>query len=322
MNDSSSIENHIKLAFQYANSREIDNAIDTFFLVRKMITSSLELRSLGDIQNPSDHLSKNLQGRKNEAISYQYHLNKKSPQNSNKAQNVFFISDSLGLPRPIVSINNSTGIEDTYCCKITPLLNYMGFNVNTHFQRSTTTTEFLRDWDEIVFNPVGSHVFMHLGLCDHVERIFLWDQHVVLNTYPEEIKSLILEFAKRFRTQIIQRQRNHAYVPIEEFKKNLHNIIHYSKLKGVKSLTFVNIIAPLEEECLKSPRARYTHSLYNQVFYELEQTYNINLIDMDRLSWQNGIYKSVISDHHHLSDEGHELIATQILDSFQRRIHL
>jgi hypothetical protein len=58
------------------------------------------------------------------------------------------------------------------------------------------------------------------------------------------------------------------------------------------------------------------------VFYELEQTYNINLIDMDRLSWQNGIYKSVISDHHHLSDEGHELIATQILDSFQRRIHL
>jgi len=313
-----SIENilsqYIDKAFQVAEKKSIIEGVEIYFTLRGLL-KTLQING----KSASSALDEQRQEYQNEAKKF--YRNILNTTNNNKhEETIFIVGDSLQLPRPIETKENNNGIQHTTSYKLLQKIhaNNLALTVKPWAQRYFTTDSLLRVWDRIIPKDLSNtHLIIHLGLNDYVERIFLEEERLALSLCSPSLTQKIVKFGQQYRRIIIQKQFNHSYVPFEKFKKNIQQIILQSKQNSVKSLSFVNIIASHVESWEKTPRSMWLTSKYNMFLYDMEQQHNINLIDLDRRLWEAGIHEYLLEDKMHLSHQGHQLLADTILKTIK-----
>jgi len=186
----------------------------------------------------------------------------------------------------------------------------------TWAQRFLTTQKLLDNWKLITQDLKDKHLIVHLGLNDSAERIFLEEQRLALVTYSKDTQDAIVKYGKKYRKEIISKQKDHSYVPFDIFKGNLIEIIKRSKEEGVTSLTFINIIAfPVSHE-EDTPGSLANTKRFNKLFSDVQKEYpHINIVDLDKLVKENGFKNCMLEDNMHLSHQGHNLLANSIMST-------
>jgi len=309
-NNLTNITNYINDAFTLAKDRKMDNAVEHFFTVRMLLRTSIVE---GKTSQQTLHNHTNIF--KSEAQKFKNAIHENQP-NINIEKEIVIVGDSLHLPRPEETKSLNGGIDRTtsYMLQGNIKKENAPYGVNTWAQRYFTTDSLIAHWEEIIpLDLKNCHLVIHLGLNDYVERMFLEEERLAMELYPEELKVKIVQFAQQYRKEIIHRQLNHSYVPFEKFKKNICEIITKAKKVEVLSLTLVNIIALPSYSWGHTPRSMWNTSRFNMFLYDVEQEYTqVNILDLDRLIWEQGLHEHLLSDKMHLSLKGHKLLADQL----------
>ncbi len=288
-----------------SNSNETEQSILTFN----------ELRKLLDQTHSSDFLYEREQNIWiKEAKILQRHI-KNSQKNANA--NVVMVTDSLGLPRPHEVAMKDFGVQYTSTYMFNDS-NNTSLSMQTWAQRFLTTEKLLNNWNLMTQSIENKHLVIHLGLNDSAERIFLERQRLSLTAYNVKTRQSIVAFGKQYRKEIISNQKDHSYVPFEQFKTNLDEIVRRSIQNGVASLTFINIIAFPASHEKNTPGSLANTKRFNQLFVNLQEKYpHINLIDLDMLIKENGFKECMLEDNMHLSHKGHRLLANSIISALR-----
>jgi len=313
-NNLNNISKYIEDAYSLAKQREMDNAIEHFFTLRMLLKTSV----IND-KIPYDTLQNHTKIFNAEAEKFKKVIQQNGIQ-LDTAKQILIIGDSLQLPRPNETKLDNGGIHLTtsYMMQETIEKENLNYQVNTWGQRYFTTDSLLKNWDVLIPEDLtNTHLIVHLGLNDYAERMFLEEERLALDLYPSEIKDKIVKFAQIYRKEIIKRQVNHSYVPMNQFKKNIIEIITRAKLHKAKSITFINIIALPSKTWEHTPRCMWNTSRFNMFLYEIEQEHNIKILDLDRFVWEFGLHEHLLPDKMHLSPKGHKLLADKILESIK-----
>ncbi len=305
------IQKYIEDAYALAENKEFDAAINHFFTLRMLLLTS---KVKG--KTPQDIVEAHASYYKNEAKKFQNIVDNANPSLLEPYETIFIIGDSLQLPRPDETKREDFGFPHVCSYYLQKLIKKDAFpyRVQTWAQRYYTTSSIVQNWKHILPDTLAnSHIVIHVGLNDYVERIFLEEERLAMDLYPEALKLKIVKFAQIYRKEIIHRQLGHSYVPFPQYKKNIIEIISKAKLQKVKSITFINIIALPSSAWLHTPRCMWNTSRFNMFLYDMEQQHDINIIDLDRLVWENGLHENLLADKMHLSQSGHQLLAETIL---------
>jgi len=237
----------------------------------------------------------------------------------NSAPNIVMISDSLGLPRPNETINDSFGVEHT----ATYMFNEMNKNkyyMRTWAQRFLTTQKLLDNWSLMTGELKSKHLVIHLGLNDSVERIFLEEQRLAMLAYPGKVRSTAVEYARKYRKELISNQKNHSYVHYDIFIDNVKKIILKAKKENVASITFINIIAFPKSHEIDTPGSLENTQRFNNVFLELKNEFTeVNILDLNHLVKEHGFNECMLEDNMHLSHKGHKLLADAIMSIIEKK---
>lgn len=303
------IRKYIKSSFEYAEKEEFDLAIEHFNVVRLLLRTSVVKENTS--QKILDSHTKIF---KNEAQVFNKSILQNGPASA--LQKVVIVGDSLQLPRPEEKKLSDGGIRFSTSFMLQKALKEQGVicSVNTWGQRYLTTTALLKNWCEIVpDNLENSHFILHLGLNDYVERIFLEEERLAMNLYPENLRKEIVNFARKYRIDIIHRQLSYSYVPFDVFKKNMVSIIGKLQNLKAKSINIVNIIAFPPNTWNTTPRCMWNTTRFNMYLYQLAEEYDLQIIDLDRQIWFAGINDHLLPDKMHLSPKGHKILSDEIL---------
>lgn len=308
------LSQYIDNAFYVAEKSSISRGVDIFFTIRALLkTLQINEKSSMSALNEQRLAYQDEAKIFNRSILHTYN-------NSKYTEDIFIVGDSLHLPRPAETKQANGGIQHTASFKLIEQIqtNNLNLNVKTWAQRYFTTDSLLRVWNRIIpKNLSNTHLIIHLGLNDHVERIFSEEERLALSICSPTLTQKIVKFGQVYRRVIIQKQNNHSYVPFEQFKKNIQSIIVQSKQKNVKSLSFINIIASNIDSWNKTPRSMWITTKYNMFLYDMEQQHDINVIDLDRQIWELGLHEYLLEDKMHLSQSGHQLLADTILNTIK-----
>ncbi len=304
------IQKYINDSFEFAKEEQFHLAIEHFDVVRYLLRTSVVNEN-----TPQKLLDSNTNVYENEARYFNQNI-MQNTTSTDTQQEVVIVGDSLQLPRPEEKKLSDEGIHLTTSFMLQESIRAEAIDccVNTWGQRYFTTSSLLENWEKIIpHNLEKSHFVVHLGLNDYVERMFLEEERLAMNLYPESLKNEIVDFARKYRIHIINRQLNHSYVPFEQYKKNLISIIEKAQKSNVKSISLVNIISFPPSTWSSTPRCMWNTSRFNMHLYQLEQEYNLNIIDLDRLIWYAGINDHLLADKMHLSPKGHKILSDEIL---------
>ena len=226
-------------------------------------------------------------------------------------EDIILIGDSLILPRPLETKNVNFGMTRSYAYMFN--YNSVGLSLLPWAQRYLTTTKLLNQWGTLVRNLEGKHLVIHLGINDSAERIFSEEQRTAMAALTPELKKAVLEFGKVYRKDIIKSQDNYSYVPIDEFEKNIKEIVKKSLDGGAKSLTFIKIIPFPQSHEMNSPGSIENCKRYNAVFDAVaKESDKIEVIDTKSTLDNVKKHSGVLSDNVHLSIPGHRTLATAI----------
>jgi len=224
------------------------------------------------------------------------------------------VSDSLGLPRIHETKEADFGVDYTVSGKFNEI--HGGYFMSPWAQRYLTTQKLVKYWEQIVPGDLaGMSFILHLGLNDSSERIFLEAQRLALANLPKEELSFILSFVKKYRREIILKQNNHAYVPIEDFVENIKWILSKVHNSGASAVKVVNIISFPKEHEIKTPRSIENTANYNAVLSAASEEYDAELIDFDEMVHGSGFEALMLSDNMHPSHEGNRALARAIGNS-------
>lgn len=225
---------------------------------------------------------------------------------------VIVLSDSLALPRPNEMKLENLGLEFAYPYWLQEGLKERNVQVLSWGQRYMTTQLLLDTWDEIKSETgafASADIIVHIGLNDYVERVFLEEERIAMDWLATELKERIVFFGQRYRHIIMEHQDDYAYVPSKQFRDNIEKIILRFIEEKASSVTFVNQIALPISRWSHTPNYMYNFIRCNSVFYEMSKHYNVNVVDVDRIVWGNGLEKLLNEDLMHLGLDGHKLLA-------------
>jgi len=303
------LQHYIDNAFEIAETESISKGVDLFFTLRGLL-KTLKINENDALQM----LNKQRSQYQNEAKRFYHDI-----LQSNKKKNIsdiFIVGDSLHLPRPAETKQANNGIQFTPSYTLLNMVktDNLNYNIKTWAQRYFTTSYLLNIWERIIPTDLSNtHLVIHLGLNDHVERIFLEEERLALSLCSPALTQRIVKFGQTYRRYIISKQLNHSYVPYHQFQKNIQNIISKAQKSNAKSITFVNIIASDIDSWKKTPRSIWNTTKYNMFLYDMEQQHDIKILDLDRLVWETGLHNNLLADKIHLSQSGHQILADEIV---------
>nr|WP_245182034.1 GDSL-type esterase/lipase family protein [Sinorhizobium mexicanum] len=159
----------------------------------------------------------------------------------------------------------------------------------------------------------NADVLIHIGLNDCVVRMFMEEQRLALSTLTVEIRQKIVQFAQVYRTPLVESDFDHTYTPLTVYEKRLEEAAKLARSNGARSVTFVTIIQPPTKFAAKTPHMSWSFNRFNMAVYDVAKRERCNLIDMDRICWEQGTQKTLSPDGMHLSAAGHALMAENFM---------
>lgn len=223
---------------------------------------------------------------------------------------VFCISDSLGLPRPGVSY------EDTWYYMLQKECPSIEFY--PYFIRKTTTDSLKTIYYDYAdyFNP--NLVIVQLGICDCAPRIvntnkLFWRLYFKIFD-GLRAKDLAWKLVKRF---LKRNNPSRVYVPIERFISNNEFFLKECINRQIKVL-YVLIANPALSLQEKSPAMFKNIQRYNEALSELAIKYSNYVSFINPLS--AGDIKDYTEDGYHTNKEGANKVARGIIDYLDKKV--
>lgn len=228
----------------------------------------------------------------------------------NKKKRVLIIGDSLAMPRPGVSY------EDTWVYKLIEALPEFEFIDKT---RRASTSERLVTEGGGDSNPKGADllehympdvVVMHLGIVDCAPRYFKKGgfENIILNRIvPKSLRTSYVEYVKKNRV----RDPRKADVVPSQFYANCQNYFQRAKSLDVKVLAIM--IAPVTNVFVdKSPYINQSIEDYNDIYRDLRKDFeNVDVV----YPFNNGInLEDITIDGYHVNLKGHDIIFQKLMN--------
>lgn len=222
---------------------------------------------------------------------------------------VTIFADSLGLPRPDGKTGENLGAETCYSWMLGDAL--PNRQIISLCQRFLTTSHVL---GMLLADPQlggGSDVVIHVGLNDCANRMFLEEDRISLSLVSEKLREKLVTFSRLHRSIIIQHLPPRHYVPPDEFKNNLHNIMGLLKARKALTIVLSTIILPPPRSWRGTPGMNRNFADYNCAIMNAAHLYDAQLLDIDRHIWWAQRRKPLLDDGMHLSEVGHGIFALQ-----------
>ncbi|MCO6179006.1 GDSL-type esterase/lipase family protein [Ciceribacter sp. RN22] len=301
-----SIDFAIDAAKAAAEAGALDEAVRWFDLCRTLLTTSAPAVKL------KLRLDANMQSIAEEAERCHEALLKRSATHDATTRMVI-IGDSLALPRPEEMESFPACLDQAYPGIVLNRLQVPEENkkasVWAHCQRYFTTNdavELLQANSDVL---ADAHVLLHLGLNDAALRMFMENQRLAIALLPPPISDKILAFSRQYRREIINAFPGFCYVPVAQYRANLHRIASIAYDAGAASLTFTTVIVVPWKFWPATPGVCHNFTTYNLAIMDVAAEVGANVLDVDRLMWQNNVARTLNKDGMHLSPVGHELLA-------------
>ncbi len=285
----------IAYAFAIAQAGKAELAVNAFSLARQIAVSQANPAKL------AARVAADVARYRRERDEFRARF--KSAQ-SNSGEQILIVSDSLGLPR---LDQPSDGTGRTYsgllagadhARKVTPIC-----------QRFFTTDNVLAELQQEETLGRESDVVIHVGLNDCANRMFLTEERLALGLLSPETNKRVVDFARRYRSDILRYLPSRHYVPLEKFRSNLDAITTILKSRGARNIIFATTILPPSKFWAATPGINRGFALYNVEIMDAAHRHDVTLLDVDRIMWENQHRQPLLPDGMHLSDLGHKLFA-------------
>lgn len=295
----------IDAAHAAAQKGDIDVGVRWFDLCRTLLLSSSPTVPL---KRRIDANWKSISG---EAERCRDALQKKASQPAKTR--IVVLGDSLALPRPEEKENFPASLDNTYpsiiLSRVQSAGDLGGGQIWTHCQRYFTTQNAVDLLEQNQDVLAGAHVIFHLGLNDCAVRMFMDDQRLAIGLLPPEIEAKILGFSRTYRAALIRSFPGFSYVPVQQYRANLHRIAAMAKDAGAESLTFTSVVVVPWKFWPGTPGICHNFTTYNLAMMDVAAQVGANVLDIDRLMWQNNVETTLLKDGMHLSPVGHRHVA-------------
>ncbi|MCX7048336.1 MAG: GDSL-type esterase/lipase family protein [Candidatus Sumerlaeota bacterium] len=231
---------------------------------------------------------------------------------------IAIIGDSLGLPRPAYKGSQPVEYESTYVCILRnrlPSLSGDG-GLDPHIiadhVRGRVMPEAAAMHEKILF--YRPHVeIVHVGVVDCAPRIFSKRQQAIVDCIrPGFVKRAIIRFAHNHRTAIIRRFPNKVYVTLDQYRQAAQAIAQSCKTEAIP-LAFVTTAPANAALASRSPGLNDNIVRYNAALKSICESSGAHYIDLHSEA-NNEVEKYILEDGHHLSSEGHAILARMIED--------
>lgn len=227
----------------------------------------------------------------------------------NKKKRILIIGDSLAMPRPGVSY------EDTWVYKL--IKAFPEFDLIDKTRRASTSERLVTEGGGNN-NPYGADllehympdvVIMHLGIVDCAPRYIKKGslENIILNRImPKNVQTRYVEYVKKNRV----RDPRKAYVLPDRFRSNLTNYFqraetHNAKIIAIMILPVTNVFVN------KSPYINQSIEDYNDIYRDLSKDFkNVDVVR----SFDNSInLEDITIDGYHVNLKGHDIIFQKLI---------
>lgn len=291
----------IEKSFYLADHYDIDNAIASFKKIRSLLTLLPTAKG-----NYNEEEMRNVK----EARVFQRKIKDEFDIVLGNEE-VLLIGDSLILPRPLETRNINYGMTRSYAYMFNK--NNHGFKLLPWAQRNLNTSKLLDQWDNIGSNLANKHIVIQLGNNDYKKNIFSEIHLAAINSLSIDLKKRVYEFAELYGKDIIKSQDDLNNVPFNQFRENVESIVKLALEQGVKSLTFISIMAAPQSAEINFPGSVTDYQRYNSVFKTVsEKSSIVRFLDVNELLSNLKKYPGILSDNVHLSIPGHQALASAI----------
>lgn len=178
-------------------------------------------------------------------------------------------------------------------------------------------------WAQRVKNESGENIVYILGISGDDSNGLLkrLEQEALIRLDEENQTALIIAIG--INDSQIELQNNTNKIPVEDFRKNLNEIIQRGK--KIANQIIVLGISPVNESKVKPMPWKITHGYtneqikkYNKIIYETAKENDVDFIDVCNKFLKED-YKTLLFDGLHPNDKGHELIYFLVKDNLRRK---
>lgn len=296
------IRAEIERAFSFAEAGRAHSSLQSFTLVRTMITELADQKELKAV------IARDVAGCKRERESYRTML----LESSGTSDTMVIFGDSLGLPRPDDKVGPTLGGADTYPWLIADA--QPGRKLDSICQRYFTTEGVLTALHAEPTLGADADVLIHVGLNDCSKRMFLHGQRLSMNLLPEDLRNRIVSFSQKYRGRIIANLPASHYVKPEEFRTNLDQIVMLLKARRARKIALSTVIIPPTKFWHATPHMSFNFTSYNHTIMTVAYHHKVLLLDIDRFVWQDIPAGALLADGMHLSSVGHKLMAAKAVE--------
>jgi hypothetical protein len=296
------ISAEIERAFAFAEAGQAHCSLQSFTLVRTMITELADQKELKGV------VARDVAGSKRERESYRKML----LESSGTSDTLVIFGDSLGLPRPEDKAGPTLGGAETYPWLIADA--QPGRKIDSLCQRYFTTDGILTALRAEPDLGEDSDVLVHVGLNDCSKRMFLHSQRLSMSLLPEALRNRIVSFSQKYRGRIIANLPASHYVKPESFRTNLDQIVMLLKARKARRIALSTIIIPPTKFWHATPHMSFNFTSYNHIIMTVAYHHKILLLDIDRYVWQDLPSGPLLADGMHLSPIGHKLLAKKAVE--------
>lgn len=221
-------------------------------------------------------------------------------------------ADSLGLPRRVPS---PVGFEQVWPTLLERLLQDLGVpaRVFNHAQRSMTLPMLVHRFDDVVGLWGADVVVLQVGIVDCAPRLFGRRQHAVLSSrfFPTAIRRAVIGTASRFRRQIIRLRPWVRYTPLPDFERALGRLANRLRQETFRGVV-LPIIGTTPDHEHRSPGYNRSVELFNAAWRQMCAAEGIRFLEYRDVFLGTDVRDVVCSDGHHLSIQGHQLVAAAL----------
>lgn len=238
-------------------------------------------------------------------------------RNESSTARIVVLADSLGLPAFEDKTPTDPCFDRTYSYVLTTRTGKGG--VRPHVTPLCRRYATMADVAAMLAEPTtieachDAHVLLHVGLNDTAVRMFIEEERISMSLLPEEIRESVLEFAKKFRRQVILSDTDYTYTPYDLFVKLLDANITAIKSMQAKSVTLATVILPPSRVWPSTPLINWNYGRYNMAIMMAARQHGAMLLDADHLIWEAGNDSALRPDGMHLSLAGCNLFADRYM---------
>ena len=178
-------------------------------------------------------------------------------------------------------------------------------------------------WAQRIKNETEENTVYILGISGDDSNGLLkrLEQEALIRLDEENQTALIIAIG--INDSQIELQNNTNKIPVEDFRKNLNEIIQRGK--KIANQIIVLGISPVNESKVKPMPWKITHGYtneqikkYNKIIYETAKENDVDFIDVCNKFLKED-YKTLLFDGLHPNDKGHELIYFLVKDNLRRK---